>query len=257
MSAKTVNASRSQILPISSRASTASRPSRVFAMLTTIASTRRADRTMPAVGRSFIDGRRMSAAASLASDQHAKQESDTGADADRRPRVLMHVAVGIGRDLTSLCDCTPLHIAERRLGLPETRLRLALELRQFFAGLACGGRKDTFHRLDQRAEFLHEVVERRLGLADTFRHFSLLFLPVWFAPGGVSGRTEVLCGEVPIDQVLEPGRDIVGALVLVIEIVGMLPDVDGQQRRLAPYDGGVGIVGRRNLERAVLADDQP
>jgi NAD(P)-dependent dehydrogenase (short-subunit alcohol dehydrogenase family) len=41
----------------------------------------------------------MSAAASLASDQHTEQKSDPSSDADCRPWVLMHVVVGIGRAL--------------------------------------------------------------------------------------------------------------------------------------------------------------
>ena len=68
-------------------------------------------------------------ATSLASYQHAEQQSEGSGDTDRRPRALMHVIVRIGRNHTNLSGSTPLHLAEPRLGFLEIRLRLVFQLR--------------------------------------------------------------------------------------------------------------------------------
>jgi hypothetical protein len=41
---------------------------------------------------------------------------------------------------------------------------------------------------------------------------------------------EIFRCEFPIDQLIEHGIDVVGPLVLVVEIVRVLPHVDGQER---------------------------
>src|SRR5579884_4531102 len=47
----------------------------------------------------------------------------------------------------------------------------------------------------------------------------------------------------PVDHV-PPGLDVVGPAVLVLEVVGVLPHVDAQQRRLALADRVVLVGGR-------------
>src|SRR5581483_2323423 len=57
-----------------------------------------------------------------------------------------------------------------------------------------------------------------------------------------AGRLEALRHLVPVDHV-PPGLEVVRALVLVLQVVGVLPDVDADQRRLARRDRRV-LVGR-------------
>src|SRR5262245_1076125 len=45
------------------------------------------------------------------------------------------------------------------------------------------------------------------------------------AAGASGAGRQVLGGEIPVDQVLEERRDVVGAPVLEVEIVGVLPDI--------------------------------
>ena len=80
------------------------------------------------------------------------------------------------------------------------------------------------------------------------------------APAGLtrgqfaSGR-EALRDAVPVDDV--PARvEVVRAAVLVLEVVGVLPDVDAEQRRLAGRDGVV-LIGRRDDGEAVGVLDEP
>src|SRR3546814_7078189 len=90
------------------------------------------------------------------------------------------------------------------------------------------------------------------------------------APGGspVSSRAlsqalkfsgaEVLRREVPVHQMVEEGLDEVGAPVLIVEIVGVLPDVAGEDWRLAVRQGGVGVAGADHLQViAVLHQPDP
>lgn len=67
---------------------------------------------------------------------------------------------------------------------------------------------------------------------------------LWLAePTGSAGRRlEVLAHHVPIND-LPPGREIVRAPVLVEQVVGVLPDVDAENRGLAFHIGTV-LVGR-------------
>ena len=52
------------------------------------------------------------------------------------------------------------------------------------------------------------------------------------------GFRQVLGDEVPVDQMVEEGLHEVGPAVLVVEIIGVLPNVAGQQRRLALRPAG-------------------
>src|SRR5271165_20353 len=80
-------------------------------------------------------------------------------------------------------------------------------------------------------------------------------------PAGVSAaaesadRREALCDGVPVDDV-PPRVDVVGATVLVLQVVGVLPHVDAQQRGLAGREGRV-LVGRSEYRETRSVVDQP
>src|ERR671910_129044 len=77
--------------------------------------------------------------------------------------------------------------------------------------------------------------------------------------GRAAGRLalrEVRGGELPVDQVLEPGLDVCRPGVLEVEVVGVLPDVEREQRGLAVLERQVGVLGLEYLE-AVFAPRQP
>jgi hypothetical protein len=52
---------------------------------------------------------------------------------------------------------------------------------------------------------------------------------------------QVLVGEVPVHEVPEKRRDVVQPAVLIVEIVSMLPDIDGEQWPLAGGQRSFGI----------------
>ncbi len=80
-----------------------------------------------------------------------------------------------------------------------------------------------------------------------FRHF----------PPFISCQSfQIRGGEVPVDQMVEERLRIVGAAVLEIQVIGVFPDVTGDQGNLAADDGGVGVGGLDNLEGAAV-DHQP
>jgi hypothetical protein len=65
------------------------------------------------------------------------------------------------------------------------------------------------------------------------------------------------CGdEVPVDLAPD-GFEVLRARVAVVDVVGVLPDVDGQQRGLALGDRGAGVGGVDDLDAAVGGLDQP
>src|ERR671912_623146 len=77
--------------------------------------------------------------------------------------------------------------------------------------------------------------------------------------GRAAGRLalrEVRGGELPVDQVLEPGLDVCRPGVLEVEVVGVLPDVEREQRGLAVLEREVGVLGLEDLE-AVVALREP
>ena len=58
----------------------------------------------------------------------------------------------------------------------------------------------------------------------------------------------------PVDDV-PPRVDVVGAAVLVVQVVGVLPDVDAEQRRLAVADRVVLVGGRDDREAGAVVDE--
>src|SRR5580704_14551950 len=73
----------------------------------------------------------------------------------------------------------------------------------------------------------------------------------------LAGRAEALGDRAPIDRV-PPGVEVVGPLVLVLEVVGVLPHIHSEQRRGAEGDRVV-LVGRaddREL-RSVVHEPRP
>ena len=71
-----------------------------------------------------------------------------------------------------------------------------------------------------------------------------------------SGGRQVGRHEVPVHQLVEEGADVVGAAVLVVEVVSVLPYIHGEQRLLAMGQGQIGIAGFGHLEGAVV-ENQP
>ncbi len=71
-----------------------------------------------------------------------------------------------------------------------------------------------------------------------------------------SALGQVLGGEVPVEQLVDHRIDVVGTPVLVVEVVGVLPDVDRQQRLLALGERDLGVAGLDDLELAAV-EDQP
>src|SRR5262249_32570867 len=69
-----------------------------------------------------------------------------------------------------------------------------------------------------------------------FREALLDFLPVHDAP---------------------PGRDVVGAAVLILEVIGVLPNVEAHDGNLAFHHGAVLIRGGGDFELAGAILDQP
>ena len=58
--------------------------------------------------------------------------------------------------------------------------------------------------------------------------------PKWFFNWFCLLRSaEILCCELPVEQVVDHGCDIVGPTVLVVEVVGVFPYIDGQDWFLA------------------------
>src|SRR5436190_14655829 len=73
-------------------------------------------------------------------------------------------------------------------------------------------------------------------------------VPAATGPARLSaGALEVLAGLRPVDDI-PPGVDVVGPLVLVLQVVGVLPDVDADDRRVAVGDGSVLVRGRHHRE---------
>src|SRR5207253_4739296 len=59
---------------------------------------------------------------------------------------------------------------------------------------------------------------------------------------------------VPVDDV-PPGGEVVGPPVLVLEVVGVLPHVDPEERRLAVHQRRVLVRGRRDSEAGAVPDE--
>lgn len=82
----------------------------------------------------------------------------------------------------------------------------------------------------------------------------------WFASGGGAGEVVVYFG--PIDHIPKSG-DVIGPAVLVIEVVGMFPDIETEDGNAGTSGDGIahlGIIligGGANGDRAIRFDDQP
>src|SRR6267154_4190840 len=77
-----------------------------------------------------------------------------------------------------------------------------------------------------------------------------------WAPSARLGVCQVLRDEIPVDQMIEERLHEIWASVLVIEVIGMLPDVAGQQRGLAERQRVDTVQGVGDLELPFL-DHQP
>src|SRR5690606_39108174 len=60
----------------------------------------------------------------------------------------------------------------------------------------------------------------------------------------------------PIDEMLKEGSDVVRATILVVEIIGMLPHVDREERYLPVRDRRIRI-GRLGYAELVAFQDEP
>src|SRR4029450_13935955 len=52
---------------------------------------------------------------------------------------------------------------------------------------------------------------------------------------------QVLGGEIPVHEIFQERVDVVGAGVAVVDVIGVLPDVAGEQGLLVVLHGQVGI----------------
>src|SRR5688572_8216111 len=64
---------------------------------------------------------------------------------------------------------------------------------------------------------------------------------------------QILLDEVPVGAVTDR-RNVALALVAVVDVISVLPDIDGEQAADAVRHGRVGVSGRRDLELAALLD---
>src|SRR5436190_18609605 len=73
----------------------------------------------------------------------------------------------------------------------------------------------------------------------------------------VSARlSQVLRGEIPIDEVIEKGLDEIGPAVLEVEVVGVLPHIAGQERGLA-FGQRVDRIRRPGNRELAAVGDEP
>src|SRR6516165_7739355 len=86
--------------------------------------------------------------------------------------------------------------------------------------------------------------------ADTSRCQRYRPLPCRADTGGVGEAIENPIGLLPVRQLLQERAHVGGAAILMIEIVGVLPQVERQQRGVAAHHGRGGIAGGYDLEAA-------
>src|SRR5947208_13787762 len=106
--------------------------------------------------------------------------------------------------------------------------------------------KWSYHDDSRRSYQVHAATRRSLlaALEMGFRALS----PVHYADTKKAepillGRESLLDGR-PIHDV-PPGAEVIGPAVLVLQIIGVLPDVDAHHRELAFHDWAV-LIGRRD-----------
>src|SRR5690348_12202251 len=74
-------------------------------------------------------------------------------------------------------------------------------------------------------------------------------------PAALRPTREALAGRLPVDDA-PPGVHVVVAAVLVLQVVGVLPDVDAQQWPAALRQGRI-LVGRAGDDQLAVGGDQP
>jgi hypothetical protein len=72
---------------------------------------------------------------------------------------------------------------------------------------------------------------------------------------GTEPRIKVFLGELPVEALLEHGLHIALALIAVVDVVGVLPDVHGQQATHAVRHRRVRVGGGDDLQLSVLVDE--
>src|SRR4051812_29249569 len=75
----------------------------------------------------------------------------------------------------------------------------------------------------------------------------------WLRRPTGSPLLEALAHCIPVDGI-PPGGDVIGSPVLVLQIVGMLPYVEPQERSTALHDWGVLVRGTGDLKLATVGD---
>ena len=71
-----------------------------------------------------------------------------------------------------------------------------------------------------------------------------------------ASSSQVLGGEVPVRQLPE-GLDVLGPRVAAVDVVGVLPDIAGQQGLVLGRQRGAGVGGRPQFESSVRHLDEP
>src|SRR6266496_2467893 len=61
--------------------------------------------------------------------------------------------------------------------------------------------------------------------------------------GGSSAASEILGGEFPVEELVDNGLRVIGAPVLIIEVVRVLPDIDRQEGCLPAGERHLGVGG--------------
>src|SRR6202030_500085 len=72
----------------------------------------------------------------------------------------------------------------------------------------------------------------------------------------IPARSVIPGDRVPVDHV-PPGFDIIGPAVLVIQVVGVLPNIDAENRCITVHERTVLVRRRDDFELATLVLDQP
>src|SRR5574340_65050 len=94
--------------------------------------------------------------------------------------------------------------------------------------------------------------------ATKLQHFLSGRCLAWTTLSGNSDGSgyEVFGDEIPVDQIPEM-LDIRRPRIAVVDVVGVLPDVAGQQGSPARSHGGLRIAGAHQLQRAIGVLDEP
>lgn len=107
-----------------------------------------------------------------------------------------------------------------------------------------------YNRTSAGKQCLHPCCGRFEALRGARRAFPAgeISLEQEMLPRDGLGLPQVLGGKLPIDQFADYRVDIICPAVLVIEVVGMLPDIDGNKRLQSCRQGRVGIWRFKHLE---------